>query len=227
LSISSWVSSYSPPSSNILFEYSIEPPNWCFFNKKRAQDAIFDASVKLAREKLKPWVQLPIFEDLEVHDIKIINWLNANMHRNRLPRSPQLYIWGPPDLGKTRLWDTISKYYRIYLIDSEEKYDCDWNDGLYDFAVIDEYSGEIPIRKFNKFLDGQQMSMLRKNGSRYVKKFNIPVIITSNHNPIDVYENVKNLRQVSLDAFRSRLEVVEIPTGKPIQCWELINELNK
>jgi len=46
----------------------------------------------------------------------IVDWLNSNILKKRSPRQQQLYVSGPPGIGKSRLIGQLSRFLSIYLI---------------------------------------------------------------------------------------------------------------
>jgi len=147
--------------------------------------------------------------------LKLLEWVNVNVLQPRPFRSPQLYLWGPPATGKTSFLRLLDTMLRIYYFPSEAFYDH-YNDDDYDLIVMDEFGPTHdlkPMQEYNKWLDGQVMS-IRKKGSQGLKTKNLPFIICSNYPPERVYHKV--FGRGELQPFLSRLTVVEVEEMIPV-----------
>ena len=104
---------------------------------------------------------------------------------------------------------------RIYYFPSEPFYDH-FNDDDYDLIVMDEFGPTHdlkPIQEYNKWLDGQVMS-LRKKGSQGLKTKNLPFIFCSNYPPERVYHKV--FGRGELEPFLSRLTIIKVEEMIPV-----------
>lgn len=169
-------------------------------------------------------VDLP--DDLEVDtgtvSHLVYDWMKSNLLCARVFKKKQLYLWGPPDMGKTSFVLLLASYLRVCYMGSE-LYDDDYEDNLYDFCFFDEFAGNRTLRFMNEFLQGSPMKIQKKSKPALLKKQNIPVIICSNIHPMDVYK-CANVR--SVEAFLTRVQVVEVGG---LQClgnlFEIIEKL--
>lgn len=102
--------------------------------------------------------------------------------------SPQLFIYGPTMMGKTRLCVEIDKRVSTYWVPLLEKY-FDSLDATYPVIIFDEFHGQHPLTFMNQVLDGQPMCIPQK-GSQYMKRNNPVVITLSNLPPERCYPNM-------------------------------------
>lgn len=186
-------------------------------NKKKIEEYGAYISIIHEREKLEEWKE-PDWINLTGSNRKIGKWLADNIRRSRQLKAPQLFIHGPPNHGKTTLIEFLKKSLSVYHIPTtEDFYDAFDND--YDLCVIDEFKGQKSIQWLNQFLDGQVMT-IRKKGSQYLKKKNIPCIILSNYELKDCYEGLKKAEAEAiekgwtvsdkLESLKARLQIVQV-----------------
>lgn len=158
---------------------------------------------KLRKSERQHWDILAI-DGLTEQDRTIAEWLNTNMGQPRAHRQKQLYIWGPPEVGKTHLTLQLEKFWRVYRVPIGEEFVDGYQDDLYDLAVIDEFCGSMSLRWMNTWLEGSPCT-LRRKGSQVLKAQNIPTIVLSNVAPHQCYPRAAEAR---VDAFASRLLIV-------------------
>jgi len=145
---------------------------------------------------------------------QILRWIALNCMTSRTFRQNQLYIWGPPKMGKTSMCQTLSLTFKSYFPCLAEKY-FDGFDDTYELLVFDEFCGGVQLSLLKQILDGQ-VCILPQRFQSFLKTKNIPVIICSNHSPEEVYRKVSGLL---LESFITRLLVVYVD--------EFINIFNK
>ena len=124
--------------------------------------------------------------------LMIADWLTQNVMVTtpRTFKAPQMFLHGPPNMGKTSLINKLIKCgIRIYFMPYEDFYDT-YDDDCYDLIVLDEFKGQKKIQDLNQWLDGSQFPVRRKGIAPYIKKKNLPFIIISNYCLDDCY-NVK------------------------------------
>jgi len=183
-------------------------PDQVLRNKRKLEDYISYQSVKRMKADLLPWKDhdLPL---LDWNAMKIWTWINKNIKKTREFKQTQLYIYGEKNLGKTSLIHYLEKYLMIYWIPSDEDFYDFYTDEDYDLAVIDEFRGGKTIQWLNKWLQGGAMP-LRKKGSQYLKRSNLPTIILSNYSLEECYPNIALKAPEKIDLLRIRLEEVNV-----------------
>lgn len=156
---------------------------------------------------------------------EICAWFNTNIYnRSRPIRSPQLWLWGPPSIGKSTLISHLEKCLKVYHVPAED-WDCGYEKGL-DLAILDEFTGYKTLYWMNRFLDGSSMPLKKKGvASNFIKDDNIPVLVMSNSLPQDVYKEAASKGLPALDALagaNGRLLIIEVDTF--IRDLEIITE---
>lgn len=190
-----------------LEEVCEEDPGYFMIHKRKIEDFQVWVERKKAKTLLQTWLPLDLnaYEDA---DLQIATWLNENIGVDRDFKAKQLYLYGPPDIGKTTLIMNLSKFLRIYYIPVDEVYCCHYEDNDWDLAVLDEFKGQKPITWLNKWLEGAHMLLTRKSISSVTKKKNIPTIILSNHSLQTCYTKALDDCPHRLDPLYSRLEIL-------------------
>lgn len=195
--------------SEVMEQYT----TFYFVQRKRIQEFAQDVQLlKLSSKKLEKVVTISSLETTTSSSISgLISWLNENVlesnRKTRAPRQKQLWLHGPPRLGKSRMINQLSKYLRIYEIPTEDWYD-QYRDDAYDLAVMDEFTGQKPIWWLNRWLDGNQFHLKQRNAPGTLKLFNIPTIIVSNYHPEAVFTSTKITG--SLQGLMDRLDIIYI-----------------
>lgn len=146
----------------------------------------------------------------------IVDWLNQNIfpatnNTQRQRKQSQLYIWGPPNFGKTWLIDWLSQYLRIYRASIDEDFYDGYDDLLFDMIVFDEWKGQRKMQHMNQLLEGVEMR-LKIKGAQVVKRKNLPMIIASNFPPGTAYSGISEER---LSSFRAR--ILEVKLLEPLR----------
>lgn len=168
-------------------------PGYFMMNMKRIKD-YHDLH---SRKKLK---SQPPRAPLILHRWKIC----IEIGLPRVHKQKQYWIHGPPDTGKTSLvLDLLQEGFRGFQI--PENNDFSAYDDLYDFAYIDEFTGQLPAHFLNKWLEGTHMWLNTKGGS-VEKRKNLPTFIISNLPPDRVYWKIP---QEILTALLARLIVIQ------------------
>lgn len=117
-------------------------------------------------------------------------------------RSPQLWMHGPTQTGKTRMLAFLRKHWRGFLLPRKEDYYNGYNDDDVTFIYHDEFTGGKRISFLNSLLGGDPMNMAGK-GTQYTKLTNKPVVLVSNLSPEMCYSRVSMIPLI-FDAFKSR-----------------------
>jgi len=111
-------------------------------------------------------------------------------------KSPKLYIWGPPNVGKTTLLQQYDSRFIFHAPDNN-----DWsgfNDSFYKLIVFDEFHGQVPLSTLLKLMQGSPTRLNTKGGSIDCTK-NMPMIFLSNIHACRSYQHS--------DAFIARLKI--------------------
>lgn len=190
-------------------EVAEEDPGFFMMNKRKIEE--YEAFVKRHKNlNLQEWKKIPdadICDYDEISDMEISAWLNLNVKEPREFRQPQLYIYGPPKLGKSTLISNLEKYLRVYHIPRDEDFYDGYDDDLYDLAVLDEAKSTKTMQWMNQWLDGQKF-YLRQKGRQYLKTKNIPTIVLSNYS---LEHNYKKLYEKGeLEPLLTRFKIVEV-----------------
>jgi len=144
--------------------------------------------------------------NMSSEESKIGYWIATNLWETKRPlRTKNLYIWGLGCLGKSTLISILEKSFITYKPSPEVKWWDKYTDEC-ELIVFDEFSAQWKINEMNKYLDGQSMTIPRRNGDYYKQK-NVPVIICSNYDPDTLYQGVNS---VVFQAWKSRLTIINV-----------------
>lgn len=150
----------------------------------------------------------------------LLTWLNGNLiassRLGRQIKTKQLWLFGAPNIGKSRMFSLYLKpFLRQYTVPHHDFY-CEYGDDAYDVAILDEYNGWKTITWLNQWLEGTPLVLNQKNKPAYTKQFNIPTVILSNLSPHQVYQKVP---PIQLEALLTRLEVIEMKDEILLECY--------
>lgn len=188
--------------------------------KRKLDDFATYCQSKRVCDNLIPWVPpFPNYEDLNVQ--LIAEWLARNIKQSRKPRQQQLFIWGTPGVGKSRLISQLCHSLRVYHIPRAEDFYDSWENNYYDVAVFDEFKGQKTIQWLNSWLDGY-VTPLRKKGSQCLKTQNIPTIIVSNYPLYDPLMGCYKKESVAVDALKQRL--IEVYVSSPFNIFPELDD---
>ena len=81
----------------------------------------------------------------------------------RQPRQKQLWLWGPPGIGKTRFLSYLRARLRVYDMPKDEDFYDSYEDGCYDLVVMDEFKSHKKIQFLNAWCDGQPLPLRQKD----------------------------------------------------------------
>jgi len=144
--------------------------------------------------------------------VRIVGWLNQNLPpATREHKQKQLWLHGPPNVGKSRLQSQISKYLNALIVANESQ----WWSGMNQHKEIiffDEFTGYKCLTDMKRLLDGSEFPMPIKGELPFIKleSQNIPIIICSNSSPEQVYHNVKEERPIEFNGLMERILVIEV-----------------
>lgn len=162
-----------------------EYPGFVLMNKRKIEDlSAWQTSLSLKRVKIAfPGVQY-YGEDLQTQSV--CDWLSRNLTGDREFKSPQLWLYGPPDSRKTTLCRKLETYFHTYWTPNSELF-YDGFDDSYDLVVMDEFREGKPSEWLNLWLEGSYMMVRRKGLAPVSKRRNQPVIVCSNFLPQQLY----------------------------------------
>lgn len=158
------------------------------------------------RNKPTTWKGCYAVNPLSHNHQNVVDWLNRNIQKERAHKQSQLWLYSPPNMGKSTLLMMLDQALRVLWVPKEENFLDMWEDMIYDLAVIDEFHGQKKLTWLNEFLEGTPMPIAVK-GSQTMKRHNIPIIICSNGSPRDCYAKVS---EQWLDPLYARLECYDI-----------------
>lgn len=160
--------------------------------------------------------------------IELVSWLNKNLPPQPRPfKQKQLWLWGPPNMGKTTLRMDLSQWFIPYNVVLDE--DRWWSglDHSKQIAFFEEFSGTKTLSAMKSFLDGSPMSIAVKGETYpFEKTKNIPCIILSNKHPDEVYSEARLKSELAYQGLIERLviikvdEFIKIPWNKPAEELE-------
>jgi len=177
-------------------------PGTVLLQKRKLEDYIGWCKRQRLSDQLVPWTTSAL--DALTLPSACVDWLTRNILIPRIPRQQQLWLFGPPGVGKTRLIGLLRTMLRVYDMPRDEEFYDAYEDGLYDLVVLDEFKHQKRIQFLNAWCDGQPLP-LRLKGSQTVKHDNLPLIICSNYPPESCYKE-----GVGRDALISRFIIVEV-----------------
>jgi len=155
-----------------------------------------------------------IIEEVMLDWIPVVDWINNNFLEARRPRQKQLWLWSKePGLGKS--WPfliMLREFYDIYEWTAEEKQDAEIADA--DYIVFDDFTGYCTISQLKRLSQMYGTPLPIKMGKRIDFKKNVPLIITSNEPPEEVY---KNSNKEHVKSLVDRFQVIEVTTKCNLQ----------
>ncbi len=168
-------------------------------------------------DRLKKWFELgpDLRPELNPTEIAIYAWLHANFvpPYDMARKTRQLWLVGPADTGKTRLTQALARLVPFYPMAFGSAF-CDGFSGSdADFIVFEDFSpGDAKTIGFLKrFFEGVEMEIPVK-GSSIRKVRNVPVIVTSNYTPAEIYNRTSATKLAPL---LTRLLVINIQDWPP------------
>lgn len=181
-------------------------PGYFLIHQRCIKDLRFAASSWA--DKLEDY-RAPTAPDLFSDWFRVYNWLQTNIRGpSRPPREPNLWLWGPPRVGKSTLFAKLAKMVSVFDA-PREKWITGYSDA-YELVVFDDFGGWIPLHDLNAFCQGIPSKVNQKSGLPVSKKKNPAVLVTCNRPPEQVYPNVFEKDSFSANALLSRFIVVEV-----------------
>jgi hypothetical protein len=140
---------------------------------------------------------------------EIASWLTTNLRQKRKHRQKQLWIQGPPGIGKTSLMMMLEEIYTlsVYHWPKDERWWDLYGDGQYDLILLDEFRSQKMITELNPILSGDPISLSRRGVAPIVKRDNLPVIIMSNYSPEECFPHANE--HGKLEPLLDRIKIVK------------------
>lgn len=181
-------------------------PGYVGFNLQKVQYLHNWLKTQQVQEK-DPWQEIDLNQfELNSPNYQIATWLNNNINKKRVPRTPHLMIVGGTLLGKSLLISKLRNFLNVYRVPAQGPYFPPWEDGKYGLIAMEELRAGWTVSDLLLFLDGSP-TVLKIHGSLNHKNDNVPVIITSNQTFEQSYHRVD---QASMRALLARVQVIEI-----------------
>lgn len=142
------------------------------------------AAIHSSRRRLAGFAPAEPGIELSPAEALVLDWLRSNVqvpYQERPFKQQQLWIAGPPGVGKTTLINNLEPFLAIYLPPQQEKWFTGYSDN-YDLVVLDEFHGSAHVTPqfLNMFVQGGHISVAQKSGLPMPKKKNLPVMVLSN-----------------------------------------------
>jgi len=201
-----------------MYELDEVIPGHVLNHKRKIEEYIKFQEEKKQRQIVRP--KFPGFkvENRMPYDWELIaNWANDNFLKPRAPRQPQLWIWSrEPEMGKTYPWAILlRKYFKCYEWCYSSKQDksileCD-------YILLDELKGGITVGDLKSLSQMYGMNLDIKYGNITMFEKNVPLIITSNRPPREIYTKHPNEEMTSLE---SRFLIINVSEPWHLQVEE-------
>jgi len=178
---------------------------------------------KFARAQAQKVFVVPAPGYFNAWNNEIASWLTTNLRQKRKHRQTQLWIQGPPGIGKTSMMMMLEELYSltIYHWPKDERWWDLYGDGQYDVILLDEFRSQKMITELNPILSGDPISLSRRGIAPIVKRDNLPVIIMSNYSPEECFPSANE--HGKLDPLLDRIKIVKcegpirIVEGRPVE----------
>lgn len=140
----------------------------------------------------------------------LMQWCNRNFSgfpKDRPVTSKGLWISGSPGLGKTRavFYLIQKKFMECYHVPDED-FDCLYENGVYRFALFDDFHGQKTRGYMLKFCGGYPTPLLKKGGDPVMKE-NLPVIVTCHKTIAEQYADTHRFPNMVAALSRRFVEV--------------------
>lgn len=141
----------------------------------------------------------------------------AKQLQGRTHRQQQIYCVGPPAVGKTFIWELLSRHTRCFIpcLENNDRAFASFDDETHDWIFINDFHDNVRFQLLNNLLEGSTMQ-LNGYGCQRRKTRNVPVVITANQRPL--YKNLDDTRR---QALHSRLAFHEFSTTPPSMETEI------
>jgi len=185
------------------------PLYWMLHNKKIQDYYNAVQAEKLLKEQPKfPGFVVPsAVADYYGHEVA--TWINENFLKPRTHKQQQLWLCGPPNIGKTYIVMMLKEYFQIYEPAKNSNYYDGFSEEMHKAIVFDEFKGNKTITEMNQLVEGTDMLLHARYAfvRKSAKKGNCPVIVLSNFTPKEAYSNVTDQ---ALAPLLARFKVIEV-----------------
>jgi hypothetical protein len=132
---------------------------------------------------------------LKIENDDLLDWIKLNVFDTptRPMRQHQLWLHGPTGIGKTTFAMRLEELgYKVYWYPINDGKWMDNFDDTFDLIVIDEFNGQLTIQWLNALVAGGPVNCPRRGRKPFLKRKNIPVIVTSNYDITGCFRKTKN-----------------------------------
>lgn len=175
--------------------------------KRGVKELIAELAQDAAKKKKLEWK--PVKSNVP----EVAQWLNDHIRKEREDPLPQLWISGPPGVGKSSLVRFLNKYLTLYPV-PKDKWMCGYEDGQYDCMIIDEFRDKnYPLQKLNALAANDLGFKFESKGGQIVKEQPLPLIVLSNYAKENTYRKVRSDNMIGEFTLDRRFIEVYIPAG--------------
>lgn len=193
--------------------------------KRNVREFIQEIEIEKKRKMTKPWPKIKCDNYPEIAE-----WLNDHIRMPRDNPLPQLWITGPPGVGKSCMKEFLEQYLNVYDVPKcgNDNY---WLDGYqndyYDLIAIDEFRDRnYTYTKLNILADGKRYDFPTK-GSHIRKEDKVPMIILSNWSISNSYVRIREQNPYIDGALRRRFKEIYLEEDKPLRLEAIEEEKEK
>lgn len=101
---------------NTLQQIFTAHPGYTLIHKRPIECMMATAAQWAYNEVRDQWVSPSLLDARTPDQGDIIGWLLDNVRKSRVFKQPALWIWGPPNMGKTSLLNWLDSTLKIYWI---------------------------------------------------------------------------------------------------------------
>nr|WAE42218.1 MAG: replication associated protein [Cressdnaviricota sp.] len=138
---------------------------------------------------------------------EVVEWANINFLEKRSPKQKQLWLWSNEgDIGKSWPWMEIMKQYkRMYLWDYGDKQGPDVINCEY--ILMDDFGGQCTVHFMKVLSQMMGVPVDIKYGNKIQWMLNVPLIVTTNRPPHEVYTKCNSN---DVQTLKNRFEVIQV-----------------
>lgn len=138
----------------------------------------------------------------------LADWLSRSIRQPIQRRHKQMWFKSGAGAGKTETIRRLEEYYNlsIYRLPLDEDWFDEYEDGMYDLILLDEYKNHKKIQTLNKILSNDLCSLSRRGKPPYLKRDVLPVLILSNFTPAGGYSKACDSQHKSHASYLALLD---------------------